>query len=131
MAKHSFSLIESWGFVDVANWLRSKSLGQFADIFVANEIDGSILMDLRDADFVDMGISLIGHRILIKNAIKDIRRSCIQNLANQKFKSASMQDKTQIKSKGASNGFSDQSNNMGILNFFDSKSNGSKVVTLS
>eukprot|EP00596_Hydrurales_sp_CCMP1899_P009159 CAMPEP_0119049766 /NCGR_PEP_ID=MMETSP1177-20130426/66250_1 /TAXON_ID=2985 /ORGANISM="Ochromonas sp, Strain CCMP1899" /LENGTH=168 /DNA_ID=CAMNT_0007027377 /DNA_START=45 /DNA_END=548 /DNA_ORIENTATION=+ len=45
--------VDSWGVLDVKEWLRSAKLGQYAPSFVSNDISGPILLDLTldDLDY--------------------------------------------------------------------------------
>ena len=52
----------------IADWLEKLDLGQYAERFVENEIDVSVLPNLTDQDLKDIGIPL-GHRRKIFAAI--------------------------------------------------------------
>lgn len=64
-----------WSCQDVAKWLNSLSLPQFADSFVANEISGAILLDVSLDDLDYMGIKVLAHRKLILKGIEDLRKN--------------------------------------------------------
>jgi class 3 adenylate cyclase/predicted ATPase len=53
---------------DVADWLGSQSLGQYAQTFAENNIDYSVLPDLTENDLEKLGVSL-GHRKKLLRAI--------------------------------------------------------------
>src|SRR5215831_2089825 len=52
----------------IAQWLNTVGLGQYAQRFADNDIDGSILRDLTDEDLEKIGVSL-GHRKRMLRAI--------------------------------------------------------------
>src|SRR6201984_1403456 len=54
----------------VADWLNTLGLGQYAQRFAENDIDPSVLRDLTDHDLEKIGVSL-GHRRKILRAIAD------------------------------------------------------------
>src|SRR6516164_2763635 len=55
--------------MDVAVWLRGLGLEQYAPAFRANEIDGRTLPKLTAEDLKDLGVTLVGHRRLLLDAI--------------------------------------------------------------
>ena len=52
----------------IADWLQTLGLGQYAQRFAENDIDVSVLHHLTDADLEKIGVSL-GHRRKIFAAI--------------------------------------------------------------
>jgi predicted ATPase/class 3 adenylate cyclase len=54
---------------EVRSWLEAIGLAQYADAFEANEIDMDLLGHLDDQILKDIGVSVAGHRIRIRNAI--------------------------------------------------------------
>ncbi len=54
----------------IADWLNTLGLGQYAQRFAENDIDPSVLRDLTDDDLEKIGVSL-GHRRKILRAIAD------------------------------------------------------------
>src|SRR5467141_1961570 len=57
------------GPMDVAEWLRKLGLEQYEPAFRANEIDARVLPSLTAEDLKDLGISLVGHRRRLLDAI--------------------------------------------------------------
>jgi hypothetical protein len=55
--------------VDMKRWLEDLSLGQYAQSFVANDIDFDVLPDLTEAELERLGLSL-GHRKRLRNGGK-------------------------------------------------------------
>jgi class 3 adenylate cyclase len=55
--------------VDIAAWLRSLGLEQYEPAFRANEIDATLLPSLTVEDLKDLGVSLVGHRRRLLDAI--------------------------------------------------------------
>jgi class 3 adenylate cyclase len=53
----------------VADWLQKLGLGQYAQRFVENDINFSILPDLTDQDLKDLGVASLGHRRQLLRAI--------------------------------------------------------------
>ena len=58
--------------VDVARWLAGLGLAQYAELFAANDIDASLLGTLADGDLKDLGISSLGHRRRLLQAIASL-----------------------------------------------------------
>jgi class 3 adenylate cyclase len=55
--------------MDVADWLRKLGLEQYEPAFRANEIDKRVLPSLTAEDLTDLGVSLVGHRRRLLDAI--------------------------------------------------------------
>jgi class 3 adenylate cyclase/predicted ATPase/ABC-type transport system involved in cytochrome c biogenesis ATPase subunit len=55
----------------IANWLKSLGLGEYAQRFAENRIDASVLRDLTDEDLEKIGI-LLGHRKKMLRAIAEL-----------------------------------------------------------
>jgi hypothetical protein len=55
--------------MDVAAWLRGLGLEQYAQLFRDNDIDGEILCGMTAEDLKELGISSLGHRRRLLNAI--------------------------------------------------------------
>jgi class 3 adenylate cyclase len=59
--------------MDVVVWLRNLGLGQYEAAFRENGIDETVLPDLRAEDLKDLGVSIVGHRRKLLNAIAALR----------------------------------------------------------
>uniref|UniRef100_A0A8C3SGF8 SAM domain-containing protein n=1 Tax=Chelydra serpentina TaxID=8475 RepID=A0A8C3SGF8_CHESE len=59
-----------WTKFDVADWLEYLKLGEHRARFLDNEIDGSHLPSLTKEDYVDLGVTRVGHRMNIDRALK-------------------------------------------------------------
>ena len=54
---------------EIQKWLETIGLGQYADAFDANEISMDLLAQVDDQMLKDIGVSIGGHRLRIRNAI--------------------------------------------------------------
>uniref|UniRef100_A0AAY4C0Z5 SH3 and multiple ankyrin repeat domains 1 n=1 Tax=Denticeps clupeoides TaxID=299321 RepID=A0AAY4C0Z5_9TELE len=61
-----------WSKYDVADWLTYLNLGEHRERFLDNEIDGSHLPSLTKEDFLDLGVSRVGHRMNIERALRSL-----------------------------------------------------------
>ena len=52
----------------IADWLKQLGMSEYAERFVENDIDISVLRDLTDQDLKELGVSL-GHRRKMLRAI--------------------------------------------------------------
>src|SRR5712691_1680550 len=57
------------GPMDIAEWLRGLGLEQYEPAFRANEIDARVLPSLTAEDLKDLGVTLVGHRRRLLDAI--------------------------------------------------------------
>jgi hypothetical protein len=55
--------------VDVAAWLLGLGLQQYEQAFRENEIDARVLRSLTVEDLRDLGVTLVGHRRRLLDAI--------------------------------------------------------------
>ena len=54
-------------------WLRSLGLGKYEAAFRENEIDEAVLPNLTAEDLKDLGVSIVGHRRKLLEAIAALR----------------------------------------------------------
>ena len=59
--------------MDVASWLRSLGLERYEAAFRDNEITEKVLPRLTAEDLKDLGVSVVGHRRVLLDAIADLR----------------------------------------------------------
>src|SRR5271170_1560658 len=59
--------------MDIAGWLRGLGLAQYEPAFRENAIDGDVLPSLTAEDLRDLGITLVGHRRRLLDAIAALR----------------------------------------------------------
>jgi class 3 adenylate cyclase len=55
--------------MDIGDWLRKLGLEQYEPAFRANEIDARVLPSLTAEDLKDLGVTLVGHRRRLLDAI--------------------------------------------------------------
>ena len=55
--------------IDIAGWLRELGLEQYAPAFRDNAIDAKILPSLTVEDLKDLGVTSVGHRRQLLDAI--------------------------------------------------------------
>jgi class 3 adenylate cyclase len=59
--------------MDIAIWLRSLGLGKYEAIFRENEIDERVLSNLTAEDLKELGVTALGHRRILLDAIAALR----------------------------------------------------------
>jgi hypothetical protein len=59
--------------MDIVVWLRSLGLGRYEAAFRDNEIDETVLPNLTADDLKDLGVSIVGHRRKLLDAIAALR----------------------------------------------------------
>src|SRR5512132_423382 len=55
----------------IAEWLEKLGLGQYAQRFAENDIDFALLTKLTDADLKELGVTSLGHRKRLLEAIAE------------------------------------------------------------
>src|SRR5215813_3416820 len=59
--------------MDVVVWLRSLGLGKYEAAFRENEIDETVLPSLTDEHLKELGVTALGHRVKLLDAIAALR----------------------------------------------------------
>jgi hypothetical protein len=59
--------------MDLGGWLRSLGLERYEAAFRENEIDNTVLPNLTAEDLKDLGVSIVGHRRKLLDAIAALR----------------------------------------------------------
>ncbi|XP_006888158.1 PREDICTED: SH3 and multiple ankyrin repeat domains protein 3 [Elephantulus edwardii] len=67
--------MQLWSKFDVGDWLESIHLGEHRDRFEDHEIEGAHLPALTKDDFVELGVTRVGHRMNIERALKQLEGS--------------------------------------------------------
>ena len=63
--------------MNIVVWLRSLGLGQYEAAFRDNEIDETVLPNLTAEDLKDLGVSVVGHRRKLLDAIAALRTDAV------------------------------------------------------
>ena len=58
--------------MDVAAWLRGLGLEQYAPAFRDNDVDGEVLPELTADDLISIGVTSVGHRRKLLDAIASL-----------------------------------------------------------
>jgi len=61
----------------VADWLEKLGLGQYAQRFAENDIDFALLTKLTDADLKELGVTSLGHRKRLLEAIPNLDKVAV------------------------------------------------------
>ena len=59
--------------MDIVVWLRSLGLGKYEAIFRENDIDETVLPSLTHETLKDLGVTSVGHRLKLLDAIAALR----------------------------------------------------------
>ncbi|TFK89132.1 Pkinase-domain-containing protein [Polyporus arcularius HHB13444] len=73
--------LRSWTDAHIALWLADIKCGHQAATFRANDIRSDVLLELDQATLKEMGITSVGDRLRILNAVKQLRQKCSSNSA--------------------------------------------------
>ena len=64
--------------MDLGDWLRNLGLEQYEATFRENAINEKVLPNLTAEDLKDMGVSVVGHRRVLLDAITTLRAAAAQ-----------------------------------------------------
>src|SRR6516165_9379494 len=82
--------------IEIAQWLRELGLEQYTDAFHENAIDAKILPTLTADDLRDIGVTLIGHRRRLLNAIADLVTGTSRTIATSALPEAKTPERRQL-----------------------------------
>lgn len=83
------AFLRSWADDQVARWLSEIKCGCYQDTFKANDIRGDVLLELDQNTLKELGISCIGDRLRILNAVKILRQRVAAKGVARDYKGAS------------------------------------------
>jgi class 3 adenylate cyclase len=69
--------------MDVGNWLRGLRLGQYAAAFQENAVDAETLRQLTAEDLKELGVSLVGHRRKLLEAIDALTDDHVSSIGSR------------------------------------------------
>uniref|UniRef100_A0A669BM57 SH3 and multiple ankyrin repeat domains 3 n=1 Tax=Oreochromis niloticus TaxID=8128 RepID=A0A669BM57_ORENI len=72
MRSASAAALNLWNKYDVGDWLESVGLAEHRQRFQDHEIEGSHLPALTKEDYVELGVTRLGHRINIERALRQL-----------------------------------------------------------
>src|SRR5262245_37521653 len=75
--------------MDIVVWLRSLGLGRYEAAFRDNEIDETVLPNLTAEDLKDLGVSIVGHRRKLLDAIAALRPDADARVTSDRATTAS------------------------------------------
>ena len=61
--------------MEIANWLRELGLECYEEAFLRNQIDARSLRHLTADDLTELGVTAVGHRRLLLNAISSLHET--------------------------------------------------------
>ncbi|XP_052102978.1 SH3 and multiple ankyrin repeat domains protein 2-like isoform X2 [Mytilus californianus] len=64
--------VDNWQCLDVLDWLDSLKLSQYKTSFQQKCIDGKRLQNLSRNDYLDLGVTQVGHRMNLERSIKKL-----------------------------------------------------------
>ncbi|KAL3882996.1 hypothetical protein ACJMK2_029296, partial [Sinanodonta woodiana] len=64
--------VESWLCNDVLDWLDSLNMGQYKSSFQQNSIDGKHLVSFTRNNYIELGVTQVGHRMNLERSIKKL-----------------------------------------------------------
>jgi class 3 adenylate cyclase len=75
--------------MDIVVWLRSLGLGKYEAIFRENEIDETVLPSLTEEHLKQLGVTALGHRVKLLDAIAVLRNDASGKAPSGDLKTAS------------------------------------------
>src|SRR5215469_7036542 len=66
--------------MDITAWLRGLGLERYEQAFRENEINESVLLKLTTEDLKELGVTAVGHRRILLDAIANLRGETVANV---------------------------------------------------
>lgn len=66
--------VKSWSVDVVVKWLDYLKMNEYIELFRENKMEGVSLLNLKEKDLLDMGITSKGHRMLIREGIENLKK---------------------------------------------------------
>lgn len=82
----------SWTTSDVGVWLDKIGLGEYKPDFSAQLITGTDLLDITDADLVELGVSKIIKRKLLRRHLNEMKKTVVEEFGGEEEGEASDSD---------------------------------------
>src|SRR4029077_6832866 len=87
--------------MDIVVWLRSLGLGKYEAAFRENDIDETILPSLTHETLKDLGVTSVGHRLKLLDAIAALRKDAPGQTASTRLSVDAAQQKEAVVCCGA------------------------------
>ena len=65
-------VVATWGVAEVAAWLETIQLSEYAESFTRHDIRGRELLTLGRRDLNELGVTKVGHVKRIQQAVRDL-----------------------------------------------------------
>ncbi|KAK0056670.1 SH3 and multiple ankyrin repeat domains protein 1-like isoform X3 [Biomphalaria pfeifferi] len=72
--------VSTWSCLDVLDWLDSLGLPQYRVSFAKACIDGTKLVDMGRNEFINLGVTQVGHRMNLERSVKKLNKPASTNL---------------------------------------------------
>lgn len=72
--------VSDWSCMDVLDWLDSLNLPQYRISFAKAQINGSKLMNMGRNEFINLGVTQVGHRMNLERSVKKLNIGVSTNL---------------------------------------------------
>eukprot|EP00543_Licmophora_paradoxa_P006327 CAMPEP_0202449310 /NCGR_PEP_ID=MMETSP1360-20130828/8049_1 /ASSEMBLY_ACC=CAM_ASM_000848 /TAXON_ID=515479 /ORGANISM="Licmophora paradoxa, Strain CCMP2313" /LENGTH=219 /DNA_ID=CAMNT_0049067189 /DNA_START=20 /DNA_END=679 /DNA_ORIENTATION=- len=66
---------QEWDAHELAEYIRSKGLADYCETFESNNVSGAVAHRLTDSDLKDMGITKVGDRLLLMQALETVKKA--------------------------------------------------------
>jgi hypothetical protein len=81
--------IADWTAAEVAAWMRSVGVSESAiTAFTSNDVDGKILLRIREYHLVEMGVKKLRDRMILQRSIKELRGAAQSSADDEDSRSA-------------------------------------------
>lgn len=66
-----------WKEKDVSLWLNTLGLGDYGQMFMKHHITGDVLQLLSREDLKELGVNIIGHRVMLEREFQSLHKGAV------------------------------------------------------
>ncbi len=77
MAEYQLSAapLEKWDSIQVAEYLKSKGLGDYSELFIENNVTGAVAHRLDNKSLAEIGMQKVGDRLHVLEALETLKKA--------------------------------------------------------
>lgn len=67
--------LEEWDSIQVAEYLKSKDLGDYSEMFIENNVTGAVAHRLDNKSLAEIGVQKVGDRLQVMQALETLKKA--------------------------------------------------------
>lgn len=67
--------LDEWNAVELSEYIKNKGLGDYAEVFLQNNVTGSVAHRLTEHNLKEMGVDKVGDRLQLMQALETLKKA--------------------------------------------------------